>query len=152
MRLRSFRQSPEPRFYLVLAFLLWSLIPHYQIIFHAHDGEPGGHAHATLTAGEIEFADQALQALPSASPGEFGGQPSTSAAPPVDGAAWSEGPGLLAHAHLLQDLNSVPVLLPVQASSVEPAAGASRILPYHAPAPAAPAHRPARGPPAPFLA
>lgn len=154
-RLRPFWQNTDFRFYLTLAFLVWSLLPHYRLWVHAHADSENHHSHATLSAEGIEFADQALQALPLADPEEFGGQMSSAAIALKAGAAgtlWTSGRGLSAHAHFEQDLNSVEILDRPPASTEPPPVDSAGDLLYRAPVPAVPADRPARGPPASFLA
>jgi hypothetical protein len=153
-RLRPFWQSPGLRFHLALAFLIWSLVPHFRLIIHSHGGAGDGHAHAALSAGEIELADQALQALPSAEPREFGGGPVDSPGPiaGAGGESWNAGPELPAHAHFHQDTNTVSALPVRLASAASPSSDSSHPPLYRAPVPAVPDDRPARGPPASFRA
>lgn len=151
-RLRPFWQSPELRFYLTLAFLVWSLMPHYRLRVHTHGGSADSHDHATFSAEGIALADHALQALPDAEPLEFGGEPALPPSASTEGCSWTSGAGLSAHVHLQQDLNSVPVVFLHSVSPKVPLAAKVHDLRYRPPTSAVPAHRPARGPPASFPA
>lgn len=53
--------NPRTRFYLVLGYLLWALLPHFQFIHHTHSG--GAHFHATFAPSQIKQANQVLDAL-----------------------------------------------------------------------------------------
>jgi len=51
------------RFYLALFYFIWSMLPHFHVLTHSHEGGNGFHSHASFSAMEIAFANNALDAL-----------------------------------------------------------------------------------------
>jgi hypothetical protein len=49
------------RFYLALGYLVWALLPHFNLIYHTHAG--GSHFHATLSPTQVKQANAMLEAL-----------------------------------------------------------------------------------------
>ena len=54
---------PKVRFHLALAYLIWSILPHYHLLVHSHPGGDGAHTHLSFSAAEVGLANRALEAL-----------------------------------------------------------------------------------------
>lgn len=63
IRLKSLRGNRRLRFHLGLAFLIWSLIPHYGFLVHSHAGGSHGHFHNTLSKSDLAEANAVLETL-----------------------------------------------------------------------------------------
>ena len=61
--LKGFHKSSRVRGYLALAFLLWSIFPHFQLITHSHVSGEASHFHNTLSKTDIANANLILQTL-----------------------------------------------------------------------------------------
>lgn len=153
---KSFRK-PEPGFFLAVAFLVWSLLPHYQLVVHTHPGDGDGHRHATLSKSQMELADRMALALAASGedirPGEFSGEALPGPSRPSGFPALAPSRGASAHAHFQEDANVSALASSLAPSPAWPGAetGPSALPPAPDIAPIG-VHS-ARGPPArPFLA
>ncbi len=61
--MQIFRKALRLRGYLAFAFLLWSIVPHFQLITHTHTGGEKGHFHADLSKGDIANANLIFNTL-----------------------------------------------------------------------------------------
>lgn len=72
--MNSLQGNKRLRFHCALAFLVWSLIPHYYLVLHSHEDGERGHAHAGLTREDVESArhghGHASHSTPVDGPGE----------------------------------------------------------------------------------
>lgn len=156
-------KDPKAAFYFALAYLLWSIVPHFHVLIHSHAG--GAHSHAELDGAQVRLANRVLEGLGPAgfaasADGELSGQesPSRSAAgvsaeearpslPPGETALAAGGDAGL-HAHFWEDTNlagTAPFPAFALACAVALLFLAARYLP---PALSPAGAAPARGPPA----
>lgn len=100
-------QSPRARFYLALGYLIWALLPHFNLIYHTHEG--GSHFHASFSPAEVAQANQVLDALgpaalADAGTPEVGGlEPAATAVAGAASMAADAASGL--HGHYWEDAN-----------------------------------------------
>ena len=147
-RLKRIADGRDPRasFYAALAYLLWSIVPHFHLLIHSHAG--GGHSHAALTGAQVRLANGVLDGLGPAGmsfAGDIGGceAPVHAATEP----ALADGSGGVLHAHFWEDANlaglaSLPAFLFAAAAFL-----VSFLSRYRAPALSRPGTALARGPP-----
>ncbi len=160
-------RDPRSRFYFAFVYLVWSILPHFHVLFHSHAGS-GPHHHASFSPAQISLANRVIDGLgpaglAGASEPDVGGEETNAVSVPralqatmayaVAGeSALAPGRDAFLHGHYWEDANlagvaSLPgfsVLAVVMIAFV-----AVRYLP--------PGLRPsgaalARGPPSPFFA
>jgi hypothetical protein len=61
MRIRKLGRNGKGRFHLALAYLIWSLLPHFHVLFHSHAG--GAHFHATFDPAQVSLANRVMDNL-----------------------------------------------------------------------------------------
>lgn len=106
-------RDPRFRFHLALAYLLWSILPHFHVLFHSHAGG-APHFHASLTSAQTALANRVLDGLGAAdvrgmSETEVGGEEKAApiaASGEADLGAGREG----LHSHYWEDANLAGVL------------------------------------------
>lgn len=103
MRARLLQDS-QLRFYLAMAFLLWSVLPHFSVYRHAHTGS-SGHEHATLTPAQVQLANQVALALPADAEPDFGGESVPLSRSGAEEPSLNPDPEVRIHAHFQQDPN-----------------------------------------------
>lgn len=146
-------RNPRIRFYLALGYLLWSILPHFNLIYHTHAG--GSHFHATLSPTQVAQANRVLEALGPAAlaatvPTEVGGLELSVAS--VGGAllaAADAASGL--HGHYWEDANIAGLVSLPLLSLLLSALALLALARYQAPLFRFAGRLTARGPPA-FLA
>jgi hypothetical protein len=84
MRMQRLNKMAKGRVYLALAYFIWSLLPHFHILFHSHAG--GAHVHASFSTAQVAMANQVLDnlapgELPGAAETEIGGEALASPCP-----------------------------------------------------------------------
>jgi hypothetical protein len=124
LRMEKIEGMARGRFYLALAYLIWTILPHFHVLFHSHAG--GAHFHATFTPTQVRMANRVLDglgpsALATAQEADVGGEAAQAAsADPLAEAATAWAPGAAAlsagaagsglHGHYWEDANLAGIL------------------------------------------
>ena len=113
IQMQYFRKSPRVRAYLALAFLLWAIFPHFQLLIHSHVGGEKGHFHTTLSKTDMENANlilQTLEGLENQKEEKSDSQNSEALAPPAhknifSGLSFSDKKPFSLHSHYFEEAN-----------------------------------------------
>jgi hypothetical protein len=102
-------RDPRFRFRLALAYLLWSILPHFHVLFHSHAGG-APHFHASLTSAQTALANRVLDGLGPAglqgmAPTEVGGEEKAAPVPAPGDVALAAGRDASLHGHYWEDAN-----------------------------------------------
>jgi hypothetical protein len=156
-------RNGKGRLHLALAYLIWTLLPHFHVLYHSHAG--GAHFHASFDAAQVSLANRLMDnlegsGLRDAAMAEVGGgernasqrpkvvEPLAILALAAGEAGLKAGGGANLHGHFWEDPNLAGMASSIAAALAIAALILAALAAYPAPDLRALRRFPARGPPA----